>query len=604
MAESNYSTRHVCRSKLDFSAFAVITAFVAIVALRPEAARAAQASIALSTASTMAVHHDDTQWSLDNTGAAQWTVTVTKTAVSGATIDVDGFVALTNVGKGGAVLDNIVVNLQTQCMGGWASVAADIADIAHGAHATFANIAAAASSEEPALNQQCRAVPDYQLTPLAGQTVQEGTFFTSSASGRLLVKAKGNSVFSQRPRFRIEPTQSVRLFYTATFDNGVLGIPAGTVVRAETIVTFNNAGGRGGSGALAFGIDTDGDEGPATGAIGSDPSADDEWARSIPVRRRALLGTPIHTNGRVTLADPVGRLKIVAGRASLSDFATQIGGGTGREIIAGAALGVGDQAARVSSVTLVPGAHGATLDNCASLNGKPRTAALQIIDPATGLPMTRLFRVGSAVALAACNLTSVMGNVPRFAPGDFCTFTQAEWGEAAAGANAGSILANHFAAEYPNGVDAGINGGACAAGSFDNKFVSAARVMDYLPRAGGAAPLTACQTNATDDTSGALGGEALALAFNVDFNSGGFLVGADGTSFGDLMVCGTGTGFDGKSVAHALRVANRVLAGGAPPAGANVASVAALAAGLNTAFDACGTPTSWAELHLAKGACP
>jgi hypothetical protein len=53
-------------------------------------------------------------------------------------------------------------------------------------HATFANIVAAASKEDLALNQQCRSVPNYQLTPLTNQTAQEGTFYTSVGSGLLL----------------------------------------------------------------------------------------------------------------------------------------------------------------------------------------------------------------------------------------------------------------------------------------------------------------------------------------------------------------------------------------------------------------------------------
>jgi hypothetical protein len=84
------------------------------------------------------------------------------------------------------------------------------------------------------------------------------------------LKKAGKSAFAVNPRLKIEPTQTFKLFYTASFDNTALGMTAGMSVRAETILTFNNAGNPGGSGALAFGIDTDGDEGPASGIIVSD----------------------------------------------------------------------------------------------------------------------------------------------------------------------------------------------------------------------------------------------------------------------------------------------------------------------------------------------
>jgi hypothetical protein len=610
MAEIDYSIRRVHRFTTEHSTLAAISvafaAFAAVALLRPATTRAQtpQATIVLNSASAMTFQHDDTRWQLDNSGGLDWTVTVTKAAVNGPTIDVDGFIAVTNSGKGGATIDNVVVNLQSQCRGGWASAAADIADIMHGVHAAYANIVAAASSEDPALNAQCRSVANYKVTPLTGQSALEGTFFTSAASGPLRVKARGNSIFAQRPRFKVQPTQTARLFFTAGFDNTILGFPVGTPLRAEIIVSFNNAGGSGGSGFLAFGIDTDGDEGPATGVITTDQSDDDLWARSIGFRRRALLAAPIHANARVTLADPEGRLRIVSGGGALSNFSTEIGGGTGSELIRGGTLGVGGEVVRAASVTLTPAPDGATLGNCASLRGVPRTVALAITDPLTGLPLTHQFPVGIPASLAACNLASVMGNAPRFAPGSFCTYTQREWAEPPVGGNAGSVLANHFAAQFPDGVHVGVSAATCAAGAFDNKFTSPVRIGDYLARRGTPAPLTACQTNATDDTAGALGGEVLALALNVDFNDGGFILGTDGTSFGDLLVCGTGTRFDGKSVAQALKIANRVLAGGALPAGATVATVRGVAAALNGAFDSCAAPSSWAELHLAKGGCP
>ena len=54
------------------------------------------------------------------------------------------------------------------------------------------------------------------------------------------------------------------LLYTASFNNTVLGLAAGAQVRVEVIVSFGNAGPRGGSGASAKNIDINGNGLPDT----------------------------------------------------------------------------------------------------------------------------------------------------------------------------------------------------------------------------------------------------------------------------------------------------------------------------------------------------
>jgi hypothetical protein len=229
---------------------------------------------------------------------------------------------------------------------------------------------------------------------------------------------------------------------------------------------------------------------------------------------------------------------------------------------------------------------------------------LEIINPFNGQPQTVLFRVAGAVHLTACSQSSASGNLPAFVPGSFCTNMQEEWSAPPTGTNAGSILDANFASVYPAGATMGIEGTNCAAGTFYNTFLSQTRIRDYLSRFGPAAPLSACQGNTTSDPSGVFGGDVLALELNVDFNNHGLIFGSAASSFANLTLCGTGTWFDGKSVSRVLKNANRVFAGGALPPGFNVTTLDGLVSQLNLSFDNCGTPTTWAELHLASGACP
>ena len=53
------------------------------------------------------------------------------------------------------------------------------------------------------------------------------------------------------PQQVIAPGAHVDLVYQANFNNSILAIPAGELTRLEVIVSFGNAGARGGSGAVA-----------------------------------------------------------------------------------------------------------------------------------------------------------------------------------------------------------------------------------------------------------------------------------------------------------------------------------------------------------------
>jgi len=67
----------------------------------------------------------------------------------------------------------------------------------------------------------------------------------------------------------------VNLLYQANFN---VNLPAGTQLRTETIVSFGNAGARGGSGASWPSLDIDGKRRCRV------PQANECWARSVPTR--------------------------------------------------------------------------------------------------------------------------------------------------------------------------------------------------------------------------------------------------------------------------------------------------------------------------------
>ncbi|HEV8416616.1 MAG TPA: hypothetical protein VGQ49_23680 [Bryobacteraceae bacterium] len=158
-----------------------------------------------------------------------------------------------------------------------------------------------------------------------------------------------------------------------------------------------------------------------------------------------------------------------------------------------------------------------------------------------------------------------------------CTVTQGGWGAAPHGNNPGAFLAAHFPA-------AGVTIGGSP---FFLHFSSAVSVQNFLPQGGIPGALTASATNPTSGTSaGVFAGQVLALQLNVQLEG-----------FGSLVLTGTGTSFDGKTVADVLAAANLALAGGALPSGFTYSSLNDLVDALNNSFDGC-VAGSWATAHL------
>ena len=253
----------------------------------------AQANVSLGYAGVIGALATNTSWSIVKNGSlaagtASWTVGVTKVSVSHEIIEVDGQFRIFNTGTGPARLGNIIINLQRPCAAGWVSAAVDVADATFGQAATYGNFAAAASRENVVRNNpasSCNGPGNYVTTtpPYPGQTLKEGTLFTTLASGTVdFTNAADNSVFSLVPEFKLPAGTSIKLFYTATFDNTILGLAPGTPLRSEVIVSIRHAAPDVWHGMHL--IDVDDDDGPA--GQGVSLSGDDVgWSQSAATRQ-------------------------------------------------------------------------------------------------------------------------------------------------------------------------------------------------------------------------------------------------------------------------------------------------------------------------------
>jgi len=242
---------------------------------------AGQASITLSDCNAELCHANNTNWSLTKSPSSQsitlpddpptitWTVAATRGGTSANYLTVDGVLTVTNTGTANATIGNIVINLQKKIVNtsNWVSVAADIADATSGNAATAGNIVASASAESASVNAAF-GPPNYTVSGA------RGTFVETAGSGALeFTDAGSNTIFSLSPQLSLAPGAAITLLYTAQFNNSVLGLAPGTQVRSEALVTFGNAGLRGGSGATAANIDANGN-----GTI----DADEANVRTVP----------------------------------------------------------------------------------------------------------------------------------------------------------------------------------------------------------------------------------------------------------------------------------------------------------------------------------
>jgi hypothetical protein len=538
---------------------------------------ALQASLTLKDGAVVQTPFNDTAWSIAKSGVydadggtVTYAVSVTRGQTSATALAATGYLSITNNGGAPATIGNIVVNLQRQQLykgkSTWVSAAADVANAANGDAATVGNIVASSSAENAAANAAVGAGNYTTSSP-------RGTFTETAGSGSLeFTDAGNNTAFSISPQISIPAATTVNLLFTANFN---LDVPAGTLLRAEVLVTFGNSGARGGSGASAQNIDVNGN-----GSI----DGDEANVRTVPIRITQALGGLQAGNDSVTLTDLCDTLA-VTGPATFASCATGIGEGAGSEVLSGTAV----RTVTYSGVTA--GTTDGLWINCANITGQGVTVVVNgPVDPLTSLPIySYTFDLVDAVNADACASVTVPGvEPPPPVNPQPTTYTQGGWGAQPNGNNPGALLAANFSQVYPSGVEVGIPG----AGGFSMTFSSASAVNSYLPAGGKAGALTADLANPTSSSSGVFGGQVLALQLNVDFSSAGVtLATLAGAVYAESGMC-----MDGATVAQILAAANTAL-GGSSVTGCTISDLNGLATNLNEAFDN-GVLSGWGLIHL------
>lgn len=203
------------------------------------------------------------------------------------------------------------------------------------------------------------------------------------------------------------------------------------------------------------------------------------------------------------------------------------------------------------------------------------------------------FNLGTPSAFAQDHL--VNGPCP-WQQGDMQTFTQSLWGDPVSAG--GQLVGASFDTVYASGIlEVGISG----TSGFSMAFMGGSAIHSYLPAVGVSGSLTGDLVNPTSSSSGAFGGEVVALELNVAFSDAGLLAGS--AALGDLRICGFALlpQINTLTVRQFLAAANNLLGGGT--ASFNPDQAAAVAAFINSAF-LDGSPSVFAQDNLVDGDCP
>jgi hypothetical protein len=505
------------------------------------------ADLDLKKATASLTQTSTTTWTLQKIGSKgastiTWQATATEGATQSGLLIVNGTFKLKNKGQGGATIGNIVVNLQTKINGRWITRVSDVADATQDDAATEAYVDSDRCSEN------------------------KKKFKESAASGHLLFTDDAtNSAFALVPQVTIDPDTTKKLRFSASFDNNVLHLPAGTRARVEIIVSFGNAKpGR----SSAHDVDINGN-----GIIDDD----EHWIESVDQEKELKVPPEIPSNVDVVLSD------------SASDITT-----TGTVTFSNPVININGTQALVT-VNYDGGATGGTITNCAHLTGDGQTVTVEDDD----------FPNVQGIDLTACNTqvigphTCTPGTVGcGWKNGEVITHIQDDWGDAST--SAGVLLGDRFNTVYGGQgyVEVGIPG----SGGFSMLFTNAGAVFTYQPASGPPAALSADLVDPTSTASGIYGGQVLALRFNIDLADAGYLEGTSGQHVGNLTLCGLAqTGLNGMTVRSFIDVANTALGGG--PTAYSIDDLAQIAGDVNAAFNN-GNPSLFAEEHLFNGPCP
>jgi hypothetical protein len=570
-------------------------AIAAASALSAAPSFAQQASINLTGATISYCNTSENTWEVSKTADASevtspalinWTVTATKNGSSdpvqnpNAMICAEGTVTISNGGAVPATIGNIVVNLQKNAQvsgkNRWVSAAADVATASGtspsntGDAATVANIVATASAENPLWNCVSPNATACNYAVVGAQ----GTFTeTPGISGSIeFTDANNNTIWAISPAQNIPLGSPVTLKYKAMFTNkifnssnqvvGGMQIPDGASLRTEVIVTFGNAGGRGGSGASATGIDIDGD--------GTVNSTFENHVRSVPVRLTSAVPAWVNCNDSAYLSDLITTTGSVVwnNEGGLGDQPISASGSFSYSTFVAAGSGT------ITNTVDLVGAPNNEDDACCKTAEATSFATVTVLEPDCG--------PNCSPPPPPCTVT---GDCPT--TGQFCTYTMGGWGAVPHGGNPASKLAANFAAGFPNGVFVGTSP------SFNMTFTTAQAIQDYLPAGGTSGALTTNLVNPTSTSAGNFGGQVTALALAVGLSgTGPFPAG-----LGSVML---NTSQGPMSIGQILSTANTLLGGGTVD-GWSIGDMQALATNINEGFDECKASSWVIQNYLGAG---
>ena len=527
-------------------------AATAIFAAAP--ALAQQASLNLDGSSMIFCNTVNNTWGITKTvnhstvtsgGSVTWTVNVTKNGPSGnappPVFCVEGKLIISNSGAVPATVGNIVINLQRQYnISGkqrWVGVAADVADKTNHDSATQALVVAQATQENEGWNGAVNPLRSGLAKTYALMGDGSGKFSENAASGTLTyTDADGNDVTGTFGYVIPAYATGVELNYRATFDMNALSAGEGgapTHLRAEALVTFGNAGGRGGSGASIDNIDIDGD-----GSVTLDPVIDSESGEMIGGGERHVRTVPV----RASL--PVPAVEQCNPEVTLTDLLRKVSGTVTWQITGGDIVPDGSPMTVTGTeshtlITKLTGTVGSKVGNKATITGT-ESGCCEATDETTPEVVVTI------IGCTNCNqdpcpcggVRDENGRCPPCAAG-YCSFSK---GGYQGGGVPGGIFDNNFVAQFPTGLmvgDYNTSGGDAApnGAKFSATSGGMTALTAYLVGPGGSAPYTHDYSDANPIGSGGnLGKQLAALKLNVAFSAANVMPLPSG-NLGNAMIC-------------------------------------------------------------------
>jgi hypothetical protein len=357
-------------------------------------------------------------------------------------------------------------------------------------------------------------------------------------------------------RFR-QHSGSITLLYDASFNISVLP-PVGTQMRVEALVTFGNAGGRGGSGSTGTNIDINGngvidtDEAnvrtvPSRIALAALPATPDECNDSVTV-----TDTGVTTTGTVTTSNPTG----------FDAFPAVVNSTKSWDV----------------SVDVDSGTDGGSVCNEAQLEGAACGGTLNVIvgyqdPPFNTIPIYATYECAPAAEADASECAQVgPPSGCSFQVGDYCTNGRSEYGNPGP---VGTFYDTNFVTAFPSGLTIGIVGiNPLHDATWTGDATGRTNLKAALGGGGASGPLTADTLNASSISGGVVSRNTLGLALNIGFNAAG-LHGTH-TNLGSLTLCNLvagstigswvltapqATALNGKTINNILTDANNALGG-------------------------------------------